>query len=218
MLFRSTSTTWYRDADSDGYGTTATTTTSCAAVTGYVTNSTDCNDSSSAVNPAATETCNSIDDDCDSSIDEGVTTTYYRDVDGDGYGVSTTTASSCSLPSGYSTVSTDCDDSSATVNPGETEVCNSIDDDCDGSIDEGYTGSTTYYADADGDGYGDASSTTTGCSVPSGYVTNSTDCNDADATAYPGATEISYDVSDNDCDGYQDDMIAIDEKIGRAHV
>ena len=64
--------------------------------------------------------------------------------------------------------------------------------------------SSVYYADTDGDGYGNASSSTNACSQPTGYVANSTDCNDTSATVYPGATEVANGI-DDDCDG------AIDE-------
>ncbi|NDG63450.1 MAG: hypothetical protein EBY29_08290, partial [Planctomycetes bacterium] len=67
------------------------------------------------------------------------------------------------------------------------------------------TAPVTYYRDADSDGYGLSSSTTSVCetTAPTGYVTNSTDCNDALASAYPGATE-SCDGIDQDCDGVED--------------
>jgi uncharacterized protein (TIGR03382 family) len=197
-------TTYYRDADGDGYGTSATTTTACSAPTGYVATSGDCNDSNKSVYPGRTETCNSVDDDCDGTIDEGVTTTYYRDADGDGYGTSTTTTTGCSAPTGYVSNSTDCNDSSSSIRPGATETCNSIDDDCDGTIDEGVK--TTYYRDSDGDGYGTSSTTTTGCSAPTGYVSNNTDCNDSSKTVYPGATETCNSI-DDDCDGTVDDGV-----------
>ena len=197
-------TTWYRDADADGYGTASTTTTSCSRPVGYVSNSSDCNDASSAISPAASETCNSVDDDCDGSVDEGVGSTYYRDADADGYGVSTSTTVACSAPSGYVSNSTDCNDASNTVHPLATEYCNSVDDDCDGSIDESATDRTTYYRDADADGYGTSSTTTLSCSLPAGYVSNSTDCNDASNTVYPSAPEYCDGV-DNDCDGSTDE-------------
>jgi hypothetical protein len=190
-------TTFYADADNDTYGDLATTTAACSAPAGYVSNSTDCNDASASVNPGATETCNSVDDDCDTSIDEGVQTTFYADADNDTYGDLTTTTAACSAPAGFVSNSTDCNDASASVNPGATETCNSVDDDCDTSIDEGVQ--TTFYADADNDTYGDLATTTAACSAPAGYVSNSTDCNDASASVNPGATETCNSV-DDDCD------------------
>jgi len=64
--------------------------------------------------------------------------------------------------------------------------------------------SSVYYADTDGDGYGNASSSTNACSQPSGYVANSTDCNDSSAISYPGATEVANGI-DDDCDGTIDE-------------
>ncbi|MFZ5477979.1 MAG: MopE-related protein [Myxococcota bacterium] len=201
-------TLYYLDADADGYGVSTTTTAACSLPSGYSTVSSDCNDANAAVSPGDVETCNSIDDDCDGSTDEGVTTTYYQDNDGDGYG-STTSTAACSAPSGYVVTAGDCNDASAAVSPADPEVCNSIDDDCDGTTDEGLT--TTYYPDADGDGYGDAAAAIDSCTTLSGYTTTGGDCDDGDATAFPGAAEVSYDVADNDCDGYQDDMNVADE-------
>jgi MYXO-CTERM domain-containing protein len=199
--------TYYRDADSDGYGTSSTSTAACSAPSGYVSNSTDCLDSRAASYPGATEACNSYDDDCDGSTDEGVTSTYYRDADSDGYGTSSTTTTGCSAPSGYVGNSTDCLDSRAASYPGATESCNSYDDDCDGSTDEGVT--TTYYRDADSDGYGTSSTSTAACSAPSGYVGSSTDCLDSRAASYPGATEYCNGY-DDDCDSTVDESTAAD--------
>ncbi|MFA4845350.1 MAG: MopE-related protein [Patescibacteria group bacterium] len=169
---------------------------------GYTEASGDCDDTDSSTHPGATETCDGEDDDCDDSIDEGVINTYYRDADSDSYGVSTTTTSACSAPTGYVSNSTDCDDTDNGVHPGATETCDSEDDDCDGSVDEGVT--TTYYRDADSDSYGTSSTTTAACSLPTGYVTNSTDCNDSSASVHPGATEADNDI-DDDCDGTTDE-------------
>ena len=129
--------TYYGDADGDTYGDPANTTEACSAPDGYVTDNTDCNDTNAAVNPGATEVCNGIDDDCDGQIDEGVKTTYYGDADGDGYGDPANTTEACSAPAGYVENDGDCDDTDSAVNPGATEVCNGIDDNCDGQIDEG---------------------------------------------------------------------------------
>ena len=192
-------TTYYADSDGDGYGDASSSTDACSAPSGYVADDTDCDDTKGARNPSASEVCNTHDDDCDGDVDEGVTTTYYADTDGDGYGDATSSTESCSTVSGYVADDTDCDDSKWGVNPGSFETCDEEDDDCDGDTDEGVT--TTYYADTDGDGYGDADSTTEACSVPSGYTTDLTDCDDGASGVNPGATEICDDGIDQDCDG-----------------
>jgi hypothetical protein len=63
-----------------------------------------------------------------------------------------------------------------------------------------------YYADADGDGYGDINTPTASISTgqPVGYVSNSNDCNDSNNLAYTGAVDVCYDGVDNDCDGTVD--------------
>ncbi|MBK7440370.1 MAG: T9SS type A sorting domain-containing protein [Bacteroidetes bacterium] len=196
--------TYYADADGDSYGDAGSTTMACSAPEGYVSDATDCNDADAAVNPGATEVCNGIDDNCDGNIDEGVQNTYYADADGDTYGDAGSTTMACSAPEGYVSDATDCNDADAAVNPGATEVCNGIDDNCDGNIDEGVQ--NTYYADADGDGYGDAASTTMACEAPEGYTADATDCNDADAAVNPGATEVCNGIDDN-CDGNIDEGV-----------
>jgi hypothetical protein len=85
--------------------------------------------------PAA-EVCNGVDDDCNAQIDDGVATTYYPDVDHDGWGAATGAVHACSAPAGYVTVGGDCDDGLPNVHPGAPEVCgNALDDDCNGFID-----------------------------------------------------------------------------------
>ena len=192
--------TYYYDNDGDSYGNASDTIESCSAPSGYVTESTDCDDDDSGTYPGATEVCDGADQDCDGDVDEGVTTTYYRDVDNDGYGTSLITTEACSAPSGYVSNSTDCQDGDASINPGATEVCDgSTDENCDGNIDEGVT--ITSYLDGDGDGYGstDAGSSTTGCLTPPGYVTDNTDCDDGTWRVNPGASELCDGV-DTDCD------------------
>ncbi|HYV94461.1 MAG TPA: MopE-related protein, partial [Chitinophagales bacterium] len=195
-------TTFYADADADTYGNVNSTTLACSAPTGYVSNSTDCNDANAAIHPNATETCNGIDDNCNGQVDEGVKTTFYADADGDTYGNVNSTTLACSAPAGYVSNSTDCNDGNAAVHPNATETCNGIDDNCNGQVDEGVK--TTFYADADGDTYGNVSSTTLACSAPSGYVSNSTDCNDANAAVHPNATEVCNSIDDN-CNGTTDE-------------
>lgn len=140
-IMEQTASNWYLDADGDGYGNPASSTQACNQPSGYVGNNSDCDDNAPGTYPGATEICgNGIDDDCDGQTDEGcVVYTWYQDTDGDGYGnaaVSTSTFVN-SAPAGYVAGSGDCNDGSAAVNPAAAEICNGIDDNCDGSIDNG---------------------------------------------------------------------------------
>jgi hypothetical protein len=212
----STGAVYYTDGDSDGYGDAASSTQACAQPTGTVSDATDCDDGSAAVNPGATEVCNGIDDDCDAAIDDAdssldstTATAWYTDGDGDGYGDVASVTTTCAQPTGTVSDATDCDDSAAAVNPGATEVCNGIDDDCDAAVDDADSSldsatATTWYSDSDTDGYGDAASATTSCTQPTGTVTDATDCDDAAAAVNPGATEVCNGI-DDDCDAAVDD-------------
>jgi len=111
----------------------------------------DCNDNNPAVHPGATEVCNSIDDNCDTQIDEGVKTTFYADADNDTYGNPAITASACTAPGGFVANNTDCNDSNASIKPGATETCNNIDDNCNTQIDEGVK--IVFYADVRANGH-----------------------------------------------------------------
>ncbi|MFO0682365.1 MAG: MopE-related protein [Sandaracinus sp.] len=158
----------------------------------------DCNDARADVAPGQTEACNAIDDDCDSATDEGVLVTLYPDGDGDGHGAGTAEALCPGLPH-YATSHDDCDDTDVSRYPGATELCDDhLDNDCDTLIDE--SGARVFYADADGDGFGDPGNSTmrAECTPPTGYAANSRDCNDAIASIHPGANDLC-DGLDNDC-------------------
>jgi hypothetical protein len=205
--------TWYADADSDGYGDAMVMDVECYQPTGYVADNTDCDDSNNTTYPTASEYCDGVDNDCDSTIDEDTAVdavTWYADADSDGYGDASTTDIECYQPTGYVADDTDCDDSNATTYPTAPEYCDGLDNDCDGTIDEDTAvDALTWYADADSDGYGDASTTDIECYQPTGYVADDTDCDDTDADTYPGADEWC-DGHDDDCDGITDEDDSMD--------
>ncbi len=152
------------DDDDDGYGV-----------------GTDCNDHDWSINPGATEVCDEQDNNCDTLIDEGITTTYYRDDDDDTYGQYGDTVQACAPADSYdATQGGDCDDTDSHVNPGMTEItCNGIDEDCNMATEDN--------PDDDYDGIGFC-----------------TDCDDNDDQNYLGNTEDCTDGQDNDCDGDTD--------------
>jgi hypothetical protein len=92
----------------------------------------------------------------------------------------------------------DCDDSDPTVNPAAAEICDGIDQNCNGTIDDGLR--VTYYDDSDSDGFGDPDDSVDECSRPAGYVVDNTDCDDTRNDVNPVAQELC-DAIDHDCDG-----------------
>lgn len=102
---------------------------------------------------------------------------------------------------GYTTEQGDCDDLCASCFPGASEVCDGLDNSCDGQVDEGL--STTWYLDHDADGHGSATNTQSACAQPVGYVATADDCNDSVSSIYPGAEEACNQLDDN-CDGIAD--------------
>ncbi len=206
---------YFHDGDADSYGSADAPRCLCVASRPWsALRSGDCNDNSLAVNPGATESCNTVDDNCDGStdpIDSAGCSAFYYDGDSDGYG-STAFDSKCQCGPNYLTkykVQTggDCNDGVVTINPAATEKCgDTIDNDCDGETDEdGAQNCTTYYADSDGDGYG-AGTGKCKCAAAAPYtVTVAGDCADSDFFRNPGVGEVCGDSLDNDCDGKTDE-------------
>jgi hypothetical protein len=244
-------TTWYRDADSDGYGDYYSSTTACDMPSGYVDNDDDCWDGSSdytyyeymyydggdfdgygdwygytcehdkywvyvsgdcdpnnaAIHPDATEVCDDEDNNCDGTVDGDdpliVYTTWYYDGDEDGYGDKSTATDTCDPDPGYVTLSGDCDDSAYLVSPSRSEYCDGIDNNCNGTADE-TTDYVDWYRDDDGDHYGIDSDVINDCLQPKGYDLNGGDCDDSSTNANPGLEEACGDGVDNDCDTHVD--------------
>ncbi len=204
--------TFYADFDGDGFGDADVSQDACQAPTGFVASDSDCDDAVATINPSALETCNEQDDDCDGNIDEDAVdpVTFFADNDGDGYGDDSQHIQACSLPEGAAGQAGDCDDDEAAVNPAADELCNAVDDDCDGDVDDNTIDGTLYYQDTDDDGFGNLERTLAACDVPEGYTANSLDCDDLDDTAYPEAPEVC-DGDGEDCDGEVDEPGSIGE-------
>jgi hypothetical protein len=156
------------DADDDGF-----------------TDDVDCDDSNAAINPDADEICDGVDNNCDEVVDtEAVDAgTWYADTDADGFGDAADAGTlSCEMPSSMTADNTDCDDGNADINSDADEVCDGVDNNCDTVVDTDAIDQATWYADTDGDGYGDMNDAgTLACEMPADMTADNTDCDDTDA-------------------------------------
>jgi len=100
---------------------------------------------------------------------------------------------------GYAEMDGDCNDLDPSIFPGAVEICDGIDNDCNGSVDNNAEDVGIWYQDNDEDGYGVEGLFVENCERPDGYSSLSGDCNDEDAAIHPAAAEIC-DGLDNDCD------------------
>jgi len=185
-----TNSTFYIDYDGDGFGGNSDSILACFTPTGYVANNLDCNDTIETINPSEIETCNYLDDNCNFLVDEGLPLyTNFLDSDADTYGNALIDTTAClSEIIGYSSDSTDCDDTDSSIHI-----------------------FIIYYTDADTDLFGDALTPVFFCSniPPSGFVSDSTDCDDNNPFIYPSAEEILNNLDDNCNDSIDEGLVGI---------
>lgn len=177
--------TVYEDADGDGAGNEARSTSACVPPPGYVFNPDDCDDNDPTRFPGAPERCNGLDDDCDGEIDEDpdpdLAPRWFPDADGDRSGDRDAPGiPACTQPAGHVRDARDCDDGDPEIGPFAQEACveGAPDLNCDGFSGPG---------DADGDGF-------PACE----------DCDDGDPSVFPGAPDTPYDGVQSDCDRIDD--------------
>lgn len=209
-------TLYYLDDDNDGFGDDGQVIQACTQPEGYVETAGDCDDASPQTYPQAQELCDNLDNNCDGFIDNDAEIPMYLDMDGDGYTTSLEPDYLCPsfLEEGYTEEKkslVDCDDSDSSIFPGQEEICDGLDNNCDFLVDEGLV--ANIFVDGDGDGYGFGSSVQQ-CinpdgSAPEGYALVAGDCDDADGAVNPDAEEICDVIVDNDCDGMVDEGVKV---------
>lgn len=150
------------------------------------------------------EVCDGRDNDCDGVIDEGVGERVFRDRDADGFGDPAAPLLTCTPPAGWVADGNDCDDRQALVFPGGIELCNGIDDDCDGLVDDAPTDGLIGYTDADQDGLGDVQLPALVCELVPGTTAASGDCDDNDALV---GLPAALDYADADGDGFASTVV-----------
>jgi hypothetical protein len=180
----------YRDVDGDGRGDPLQSGFSCsgAILPGFVDNADDCDDDDANIFIGAIETCNGVDDDCDTLVDTddvdvdlATAPSWWLDLDGDQWGDRDQEVVSCEQPNLYVGNDLDCDDGDNDVGP---EV--------------------GWWLDGDGDTFGAGSVSAVTCDPPSAEhvpAVGDDDCDDASSAVFPGAEDECGDGIDSDCNG-----------------
>lgn len=186
----------YQDNDFDGYGDPKTEACLCSDSPGGLSaNPDDCNDNDNKINPNVMESCDKLDNDCDGELDEDDSigcVLAYADLDGDSFGSIQGQKCVCDpTADGLSMHFNDCDDTTQAVNPNVSELCDDVDNDCDGMLDED--------CDKDFDDYCDLLMPVNGS--PAVCPNGGLDCDDNNPMANPGMEENPNDNVDNNCNG-----------------
>ena len=206
--------TVWTDRDADSWGDDTTEARACSA-TGFATRAGDCDDDRPLVHPEAQEVCgggdedcDGLDDDADPSVDPATQGFYWPDADRDGAGDGAAEAVAlCDASVAFTGNSSDCNDANPEVRPGGAERCDTLDNDCDGAIDDAdpsvdLATATRWFFDGDTDGWGSATEVLA-CAAPPDFISTDGDCDDTQPSVFPGAEE-RCDAVDNDCDGALD--------------
>ncbi|HNU56885.1 MAG TPA: MopE-related protein [Flavobacteriales bacterium] len=185
---------WYADNDLDSWGDASTAQVFCAPPVGnFSQQSGDCDDSDPDINPGAPDPCqgaDGIDNNCNGQTDELGAGFWLFDGDDDGYGVEGSGVLSCVQPPNTVLLTGDCDDTDPTIHPDAVELCDGIDNDCNGQVDEDFF----WYADLDNDGFGDVATEQFSCEPIPGMINTPGDCNDND----PNLTVFNAPCDDGD--------------------
>ncbi len=207
-------TTLWADSDEDGFGKTGDNSCLCKPKSPYTaTKAGDCDDTKTSISPAALESCNGKDDDCDGATDPALSTgcnAYFVDLDSDGQGDSFSPTKCLCAPTAphLALKGGDCDDKDSGISLGAKESCNSKDDDCNGLTDEpGAIQCAPHYLDADKDGYGVQGVSQCLCKPLAPFsALVAGDCNDSMPQVSPAAKEKCNDV-DDDCNSQTDEGV-----------
>lgn len=202
-------TSFYRDADRDGFGDSGNVQFACERPDGYSAEPGDCDDVNDERYPGRAEICNQVDDDCNEIVDDDPVdgSPWYPDRDRDGYGGDDQVVQACRPVPEHLPTGGDCDDSDATINPDGQEICDEGegDEDCDGLVndeDDSMIGAPAWFLDEDGDGYGDRDNPVFQCAAPTDRSPIGDDCDDTRPEVNPDGTEICGNDLDDDCNDH----------------